>query len=71
MLLGSFVFVNGETADAFLEVKEVEIVECHEMAIASEDEHLVAEDVHGLTVSGARFLADDKFMTVVVDYLLS
>lgn len=62
--------VQLQTLNAFLEVEEVEIVEGHQVSVSSEDEHLVAEDAHGLSVAGTGLLADDETVGFVIDYLL-
>lgn len=62
--------VQLQTLHSFLEVEEVEIVEGHQVPVSSEDEHLVSEYAHGLSVAGTGFLADDETVGFVVDYLL-
>lgn len=63
--------VDDDALDAFFQVEVVEIVESHEMAVSSEDEHLVAEDVDWLSIAGAWFFADDEAVGFVVDDFLA
>lgn len=62
--------VQQKALHSLLQIEGVEIVEGHKMAISSEDEHLIVEDVDRLPVSCTGLLPDDKTMSVVVDDLL-
>jgi len=63
--------VDYDTLHSLLKVKVVEVVEGHQMSVSSENEHLVAQNVYRLAVTGARLLADYETMALVVYYFLS
>jgi hypothetical protein len=67
----SSLVIKHQTFHALLQIEEIEVVECHQVTVASENKHLVLVYCHRLAVSRAGLLSDYETMSIVVNYFLA
>lgn len=64
-------FVKLHAFDAFRQIKLIQVIEGHQMAISSKNIHFSIEHHHALSISCTGFFTDDETMSIIIDDLLA
>ncbi len=62
--------VKLQAFHSFFQIELIEVIKGHEMSVSSEDIHFIVVDWDALAITGARLLADDVSVAVVIDDFL-